>query len=242
MEFVFAVQNGCELEKFSRFANKYKDTIQEYIVFLARGYQVKDLPRCMVFASAKTATELIGDIPVPAYTNDSRIVFTPELDIWKRLYLRQLDGHEMDAQAKDIRTYYETAMNDHHLLQIIGHELAHHSDLFSDEVYENGGAWFEEGAVEYISCKYFLTSHEFDEEVRIRKRLAELYERTHPKRQLSLFGNTRDVETIFYDYHRAFLRITDAVDRCGGNAAAALLRYANAPDCLLEHDGNSAGG
>ncbi len=234
MEYIFAVQNHREFEDFSRFSRQYKDVISDYIDFLVSSYQVKDLPRCIVLASAKTATEQISDIPIPAYTNDYRIVFTPELDTWKRLYLRQLDRYETDAQVNEIRAYYETSTNDHHLLQIIGHELAHHSDIFSDEAYENGGAWFEEGAVEYISCKYFLTAREFDEAVQISKKLVELYERTHPERPLSLFGNTKDFATIHYDYRRAFLRIFYAFDRCGGSIASSLQHYATAPGLLLE--------
>lgn len=55
----------------------------------------------------------------------------------------------------------------HNVLQILGHEMAHHSDLFLDETYETE-MWFEEGMAEYISRRYFLTYEEYAAE---RKRI-----------------------------------------------------------------------
>lgn len=232
MEYIFAARNEEEFVRFKQFADRYESVIAEYLDHLKAKYDVKDLPRCIVLTGAATATELISDIPIPSYTNDHRIVFAPELDVWKSSYLRQLDNYEENAQIKEIRAYYETSLNEHHLLQILGHELAHHSDLFSDEAYENGGAWFEEGTVEYISRKYFLTEREFEEEARINKVLVELYERTHPRRSITSFGDSCDFATLYYDYWRAFLKIGEAVDRFGGELAV-LSRFANDPRQLI---------
>jgi len=38
---------------------------------------------------------------------------------------------------------------------------------------------------------------------------------------------------IYYDYWRAFLKIMEAVDHCGGNELTVLLRYAKTPNLLL---------
>ena len=235
MEYIFAAQNEDEFVRFKQFADNYESVISKYINYLKTKYEVKDLPRCIVLTSAKTATELVSDVPVPSYTNDHRIVFAPDLAVWRDLYLRQLDDCEETAQIKEIRAYYETSLGDRHLLQILGHELAHHSDLFSDEAYENGGAWFEEGAVEYISRKYFLSEREFEEEARINRALVELYERTHPERPITSFGVSCDLATLYYDYWRAFLKIGEAVDRFGGELAA-LARFANDPSSLAASD------
>lgn len=213
MEFVFAVQNEQTFARYQKFADQYQDALTVYIDWLQKRYQAKDLPRCIVLADARTACELISDIPVPAYTNDYRIVFTPELETWREIYLRQLDSYEKSPETEEIRAYYENVLNERYLLQILGHELAHHSDLFSDEAYENGNAWFEEGAVEYISRKYFLTPQEFEMETRINQALVALYERTHPARPLTAFGDTDNFATLYYDYWRAFLKIRDAADR-----------------------------
>ena len=142
-------------------------------------------------------------------------------------------AYENSADVEEIRSYYQTTLSDRYLLQIIGHELAHHSELFADEVYENGGAWFEEGVVEYISRKYFLSASEFEEEVRINRKLVELYEQTHPQRPVTQFGDSKDYAAIFYDYWRAFLIIMTAVCQCGGDVLTVLLRYANNPSLLL---------
>ena len=233
MEFVFAVQDEGELVKFTQFANQYQGVISEYTGLLMNKYRVNDLPRCIVLTSPETATELISDIPIPAYTNDYRIIFSPDLDAWKRIYLRQLDSYDNSTDVAEIRTYYETMLNDRYLLQIIGHELAHHSELFADEAYDNGCAWFEEGVVEYISRKWFLSADEFEEEVRINKKLVELYEQTHPQRSITRFGDAKDYATVYYDYWRAFLKIMEAVDRFDGNELKVLMRYANNPDLLL---------
>ncbi len=233
MEYIFAAQNDAEFNCFALFAKQYEGVLSKYIDLLKSKYEVQSLPRCIVLTGAKTATELVSDIPVPAYTNDYRIIFAPELEAWKKIYLRQLDSYENNTEIREIRAYYETVLNDRHLLQIIGHELAHHSDLFSDEAYESGGAWFEEGVVEYISRKHFLSEREFEEEVRINRKLVRLYEQTHPQRPVTSFGDSKDFATIYYDYWRAFLRITEAVDRCGGDVLAVLLRYAKNPSPLL---------
>ena len=233
MEYIFAVQNDTEYNRYKLFAKQYEDVLSNYIDLLHSTYKAQYLPRCIVLTSAKAASELISDIPIPAYTNDYRVIFVPELGVWKNRYLRQLDSYENIAEVKEIRTYYETKLNDHHLLQIVGHELTHHSELFSDEAYENGGAWFEEGLVEYISRRYFLSASEFEDEARINKKLVELYEQTHPKRPITLFGHTKGNDTIYYDYWRAFIKIKEAVEHCGGDELTVLLRYANNPNLLL---------
>ncbi|MBQ9265230.1 MAG: elongation factor Tu [Clostridia bacterium] len=233
MEYIFAAQNDAEFNYFHLFVKQYEGVLSNFIGLLKSKYKVQSLPRCIVLTSARTATELISDIPIPAYTNDYRVVFVPQLDTWKNTYLRQLDSYENSADVKEIRSYYEAKLNDRHLLQIIGHELTHHSELFSDEIYENGGAWFEEGLVEYISRKYFLSASEFEDEVRINKKLVELYEQSHPQRPIALFGDSKDYATIYYDYWRAFIKIMEAVDHCGGDELTVLLRYAKNPSLLL---------
>ncbi len=222
MEFVFAVQNEEELRRYRQFAERYQPVVESYIQEIKSRFDVKDLPCCIVLASRRIATELISDVPIPAYTNDRRIVFTPETEIWRDLYLRQLEDYEENEQVREIRHYYKK-MNDHHLLQILGHELAHHSDYFSDEAYENGGAWFEEGMVEYISRKLLWTDELFAEEEKINRMLVRLYENTYPERPIASFGDSLKYATIYYDYWRAFLKVSKMVDERHGDIKAVLL-------------------
>ena len=224
MEFIFAVQSEEELKHYGQFAERHQPVIDSYIHKLAKNFAVKELPRCIVLTSYETATELIGNIPIPAYTNDQRIVFTPEIETWRDLYLHQLDDYDENERVREIRNYYEN-LKDYHLLQILGHELAHHSELFSDEAYENGGAWFEEGMVEYISRKLLWTDMAFAEEKKINKMLVELYEESHQPRPLNCFGDSDDYATLYYDYWRAFLKVSEMVENNGGDVLAVMSNY-----------------
>ncbi|MBR3294164.1 MAG: hypothetical protein IKI69_07100 [Oscillospiraceae bacterium] len=235
MEFVFAVQNETELNRYMQFANQYKNVLSAYLDLLEIKYEVKEVPRCIVLTSEKIATELISEIPVPAYTNDYRIVFVPELNVWRRQYLHQLDAYADSIQKDEIRAFYEERLNERHLLQIIGHELAHHSNFFSDDAYENGGAWFEEGMVEYISSKFFLSDNEFEEQVKISRTLMHLYEQTHSYRPMTLFGDSNDSATIYYDYWRAFTKIIELIHRSNNDEMAVLTRYANNPGQVFKN-------
>ena len=227
MEFLYAVRDGSELPALQAFAGERQHEIEAFIDYLKNFFAVRDLPRAIVLTSGEIASGLLADIPVPAYTNDCRIVFAPELETWRGIYLKQLRGFA-DGRADAVRRYYESELSERHLLQILGHELAHHSEWFSDEAYAHGGAWFEEGMVEYISRKYFLTQAEFDREAEINRVLTALYEETHPQRPLSSFGvlpERGDFATLYYDYWRAFLRVSEQIDAHGGDAAAVLRAY-----------------
>ena len=225
MEYVYAARNAEEFERYKSFSERIGKVIDKFVDHLKTAYGVFDLPRCIVFADEVTATRLISDVPVPAYTNDFRIVFTPDLEVWRRIYLSQ-------TKDETVTNYYNTKLNERHLLQIIGHEIAHHIDMFSDEAYENGGAWFEEGAVEYISRKYFLSDAEFEECAENDKRLVALFESSRSPRPLGVFGGTDDFATIFYDYARAFHIISEAVRR-HGDIKSVIQKFADCPDASI---------
>ena len=109
MKFVYAVQNEAELEKYRRFSESVRERLYSYICFLAREYQVRELPRTIVLTNRETATELISDIPVPAYTNEYRVVMTPDREVWSDIYRHQLDGLD---HVEDLMTYYENELTD----------------------------------------------------------------------------------------------------------------------------------
>lgn len=74
----------------------------------------------------------------------------------------------------------------HNVLQILGHEMAHHSDLFLDETYETE-MWFEEGMAEYISRRYFLTDEEYAAEKETNRILSALYDEKFGRPKLNDF-------------------------------------------------------
>lgn len=226
MKHIFAVQEETELLAYQSFLAAHKGSLEQYLDFLREQYAVTELPRAVVWTNAEAATRLLGDIPIPAYTNEFRTVFCPALETWKAIYLRQLDHIRSD----EARNYYETRLSENHVLQILGHEFVHHSALFLDEFdagYESG-IWFEEGMCEYISRKYFLTDAEFDEEARINERLVELLRKQYGNHSLENFGAATyqgDYASIFFEYWRSFLAVQNIVKQFAGDIQAVFREY-----------------
>ena len=221
MEHVFAVKNQEELARYQAFLREIRPHLEDYIRFLQAEYQAEDLPRCIVWSDPDIASRLVSDIPVPAYTNDFRVMFTPDLEAWKALYLRQLENLPESAAASQVRDYYVNQLSRNNVLQILGHELAHHSALFPDDSdsYSGPAAWFEEGMVEYISRKWFLTEEESGAEVQANQQLVELLTDRYGGHPLENFGahlKEGDFAGLFFDYWRAFLAVSQTVERCGG--------------------------
>ena len=152
----------------------------------------------------------------------------PDVQDWKQIYLKQLDGFP-DLSVNDIRDYYENDLNQHHVLQILGHELAHHSDYFIDELYDSGeGIWFEEGMAEYISRRFFLTESEFQKEKEINQRLVSLHQYQHHTSALDNFNSStykNNYATIFYEYWRSFLAVNQIAEKYQGNLTAIFESY-----------------
>lgn len=226
MEHIYAVETKEELEAYQCFVSQIRTSLDGYLSYLRKEFHVVDLPEVILWTSRKTATQRLSDIPVPAYTNAHRIVITPDLASWRDIYLHQTDRFCEDAVAS-IRQYYNQCLNHHHILQILGHELAHHSELFLDEVYDSGkGVWFEEGMVEYISRRYFLTAEEFQQEAEINRQIVTLHGKSHDP--LGTFGQntyTEDFSCIFLAYWRSFLAVSQIVADFGGNISAVFSSY-----------------
>lgn len=221
MEHVFAVKNQEELALYQAFLQDARPRLEEYIRFLQAEYRAEELPRCIVWSDPDIAVHLVSDIPVPAYTNDFRVMFTPDLKAWREIYLRQLDGSPEGETVRRLRDYYANRLSTNHVLQILGHELAHHSALFVDDFdeYPSPSTWFEEGMVEYISRKWFLTPEEFAAEEDVNRQLAALLADRYGGHPLEDFGShlrDGDHAGLFFDYWRAYLAVSRAIERLGG--------------------------
>lgn len=221
MRWLYAVETEEALRSYQSFARRAGPRLEEYIRFLREEYAVEELPRAVVLTGREAATELLSSIPIPAYTNERRVMFCPEAAVWRDIWLGQLDGLAESAAVGEVRTYYETAVNEDRLLSILGHELAHHSEWFLDDL-EDGreaGVWFEEGMAEHIGRRYFLTAEAFDREARIDRLLVELLEDRYGGRPLEDFGAKTyegDCAGIFFEYWRSFLAVETLVRRFGG--------------------------
>ena len=223
MKPVFAVSSEEQLTAYRRFYEEHHARLDKFLHFLENQLAVHSLPRCVVLTNLETATQLLSDIPIPAYTNDCRTVFCPETDVWKKLYLQQAER----PLCPEIMEYYETKLTENHLLQILGHELVHHSDLFLDDAWERS-RWFEEGMCEYISRKYFLSEKEFQEEVRINALLTSLYEGKHGIMSPEAFSAASyqgPLGSVFYLYWKSFLTVHTLVQQKSGDVTAVFREY-----------------
>lgn len=223
MKHIFAVTSQIHLQQYEMLYANFSQKLDGFLSFLRDHYGVTDLPQAIVWTDYDTATRCISSIPIPAYTNDYRTVFCPELETWKYIYLRQLDSRDHPA----IRDYYETKLTSDHILQILGHEFVHHSAFFPDLGYESS-IWFEEGMCEYISRKYFLTPDAFQEEARINALLVSLYWEQYGHHSLEEFGAATysgDYASIFFEYWRSFLAVQKIVELYGGDPISVLNQY-----------------
>lgn len=231
MKHIYAVETKEELQKYQKFVHEAEPRLKEYIDFLKKEYEVIGLPRTIMWASEEIATKLISDIPIPAYTNEFRVVMTPELEAWRTIYLKQLEGLDKNKEiVRKICDYYTNSLSQNHVLQILGHELAHHSELFLEdfESYFSDGIWFEEGMVEYISRRYFFSKEEFDAEVQVNQELVDLLKERYGKHSLEQFGEATyegDYASIFFEYWRSFLAVKQIVEDYNNDIRAVFESY-----------------
>lgn len=220
MKYMYTVYNQKEYNAYSQFVEKYRDKISRYIEYLKKDLDVIDLPEYIVFSNLDAGTNVYRKISIPAYTNDVRMVITPEISVWKDIYLTQLDNYEDSSEVEYIKRYYDS-IHENHILQLIGHELAHQSELFFNEFDGDfdEGIWFEEGMVEYISRKYFFSEEEYQKEKKANQVLIGLFEDKYGKKSLEEFGPetyTKTNDHIFYFYWRSFLAINELIEKHNG--------------------------
>ena len=218
MENLYLVKDENQFAAFRDFVAKNSAKLQAYLTFLKDEFAVYDLPQAIIWSDFDSATQIIREIPVPAYTNDKRMVMTPELTVWKDLYLLQLENYESSHQTRAIESHYQ-CLSGNSLLQIVGHELAHWSEHFLDD-FDGYDAyiWFEEGMAEYISRKYFFTDEEFQTEKACNQSLVELFQKKHDWHSLNDFGTSTyqgHYASIFYEYWRSFLTVDKLVENLG---------------------------
>ena len=222
MDHIIAAQTEAEFQHYHTIAQSMQPELEPFLSYLKAEYAVTVLPNAIVWTSPDIATHSISSIPIPAYTNEFRTIFCPDIDIWREIYLHQLD----DTENEEVRRYYQTELTPRHILQILGHEFVHHSDLFIDEAYDTA-RWFEEGMCEYISRKYFLSDEHFKEEARINELLVEQQSK-HRKLPLEEFSSatyTGDYAAIFREYWRSFLAVQQIVTRFQGDVYKVFAFY-----------------
>ena len=77
MENFYLVKDENQFAAFQDFVAKNSAKLQDYLTFLKDEFAVYDLPQAIIWSDFDSATQIIREIPVPAYTNDRRKVMTP---------------------------------------------------------------------------------------------------------------------------------------------------------------------
>ena len=100
---IYAVKTEKELTELQKIVHKMWPELEQFLSFLKEKYRTVDLPRCIIWTDYETATCSISDLPLPAYTNDYRTVIVPDVDVWKKLYLRQLESYQENEKTAKVR-------------------------------------------------------------------------------------------------------------------------------------------
>lgn len=115
MKHLFLAENTEELNNLQSLTEGFAPILNEYLDYLKMNFQVVELPRSIVWAGFETAVNSVSDLPLPAYTNDYRTVMNPQIEVWRRLYLKQTDAYTESESVKKVKQYYEK-FNMHNVL------------------------------------------------------------------------------------------------------------------------------
>ncbi|MFC4410784.1 hypothetical protein ACFOZY_10195 [Chungangia koreensis] len=212
MRKILAFETKEEFALHEELISRLSDRLTEYQQLLIENYALTELPKGVIWTSEELATSVFSEIPIPAYTNENFIYITPDLEAWKRIFSKQLDGKDLP----EIDKFYEKNLESE-LLVILAHELTHHSDWFIDEFGDerNNSIWFEEGMCFYLPRKLLLNESEFDEITQVETALVQEFYDQYGNHSLDDFGSESyfgSLSSIMFDYWRSYLKVKELVE------------------------------
>jgi hypothetical protein len=212
MKHIYAYENTSDYEKYQSTIERFSEDLFAYQQELQENFQLRDLPKGIVWTTSELATTTFSTIPIPAFTNKDLIYFSPDEDDWRKLFINQLEG----KKHPEIEDFYLT-MPDVHIFTILAHELTHHLDLFPDEFDEErrDSIWFEEGMCEYLPRRIILSDFEFDRFAHIEAELIKMFKDKYGRHSLDEFGQASykgSLTSIMFDYWRSFHAIKYLVE------------------------------
>ncbi|MFJ8262775.1 hypothetical protein ACIQ4I_12605 [Rummeliibacillus sp. NPDC094406] len=213
MKHVYAFESKSEYDQYDKIIQKFKKKLIEYEQILKRDFSLDDSPNAVVWTSSQLATETFSTIPLPAYTSKNVIYMSPDIEEWRKLFIRQLDNKNVHK----IRQFYES-YSEVHLFVILAHELTHHLDLFIDDFDDEwtNSIWFEEGMCFYLPRKLLLNEADFQQILQVEKELIQEFSSEYGHHSLDDFGiesYTESLSSIMFDYWRSFIQIYELVER-----------------------------
>jgi hypothetical protein len=224
MKQIFAFETKEEYEKYQNIIVRFNQKLKEYQLFLEEHFELKDLPKAIVWTSEELATTVFSDIPIPAFTNKDIIYISPDLSEWRNLFMKQLE----EKKNSKIEKFYQT-MSENQVLTILGHELTHHIDLFVDEFDDEreDSIWFEEGMCDYLSRKFLLSEEEIHEITDIELELVNMFNDKYGNHSLDEFGHASykgSLTSIMFDYWRSYLAVKKLVEEKANNDIKSIFK------------------
>ncbi|RDW18203.1 hypothetical protein CWR48_11490 [Oceanobacillus arenosus] len=226
MKQIYAFEQKEDFIKYEEIIEQFSNKLKNYQKILEEQYELKDLPKGVVWTTPELATTTFSNIQIPAYTNKDLIYISPDVTSWRKLFLQQLEG----KQLPNVQHFYEH-YSENEVFIILAHELTHHSDLFLDEFDDRreDGIWFEEGMCFYLPRKLLLSEEEFAEITAVEMELVNAFKDKYGNHSLEDFGSNSYVgslSSIMFDYWRSYLAVKHLVEvRANNNVMSVFEQY-----------------
>lgn len=233
MKSIYTFEVADDLNKYQNDITNFHTQLNAFETYLVEQFQLKDKPKG-VFWTSRFVMEEVLEKPVPAFTRDEAIYMCADSNYWEQYFKALLP----EALKDKYTSFYEMHTKDE-MLAILGHELAHHIDLFLAEFDEEHPTcedmWFEEGMATYLPRKFFFDDELFNNIYHLEKSLYEYYLNDFGDLPLEHF--TYDIyshpkEYIMFHYWMSFIKVTEMVKRANGDASHVFKLY---------HDWDTAG-
>lgn len=230
MKQIFAFESMKEYESNAHAIQVLLGKLEQYKERLVHEFELKVLPKTIVWTTSENATTVFSKVPVPAYTNEETIFMSPSVDEWRRFYVSQLEGEGIaNNDIAYLKRYFQSITIDH-VFCILAHELTHHIELFPDEFEDerNDSIWFEEGMCEYLSQKLTLSEEQYQELRKIDNLMIEIFKPKYGDFSLDAFGSGSYHQTslaaIMLNYWRSAAAIHYLVEDCYGGDVMKVFR------------------
>ncbi|ASK63969.1 hypothetical protein CFK37_18300 [Virgibacillus phasianinus] len=212
MRHIYAFESKDDYIKYQEIIERFSEKLKKYQKLMEEEFELIDPPKGIVWTTEELATSVLADQFAPAYTNENVIHFSPDLESWKALFIKQLEGRK---NAR-IERFYKN-LSENQLFTLVAHELTHHLDLFLDDFDDEreDSIWFEEGMCDYLARKMTLNKVEFKEITEVESELVKMFNEDYGNHSLDVFGSGSyqgSLTSIMFDYWRSFLSIKYLVE------------------------------
>ncbi|MGX7163494.1 hypothetical protein [Enterococcus massiliensis] len=227
MENIYAFSEKKEFDKYKETISSLNNVVHNYKQVLEKDYALRKSPRGIVWTTPNHATTIFSKNPIPAFTRDNVIFFSPDEEKWREIFHEQLGNHSLPW----IDDYYKENLFNQ-LADVLCHELTHHIDLFPGEFedYYDSDIWFEEGMAFYIPRKILLTKEKFRQIIKVERTIAKSLNVEYGGHSILEFGEetySSSIASIMFDYFRSFLLVNYLTDGLFQGDEKAFLREYN---------------